>query len=57
MEESKKATLESKKSCSQCGAELLYKPGTTSIQCNYCGNDEPININESGFLYRILKRF
>lgn len=29
--------------CTQCGAELEYKPGTTTLNCQYCGtvNDIP----------------
>lgn len=57
MEESKKATLEHKKSCSQCGAELLFKPGTTSIHCNYCGNNEAIEIDNNGFKELELKPY
>lgn len=55
MEDNKKATLENKKACSQCGAELLFKPGTTSIHCEYCGNDEQIKIEEDGFKELELK--
>ncbi|RDY59959.1 DNA helicase PriA [Flagellimonas nanhaiensis] len=50
---------ELKKSCVNCGAELTYKPGTTSIACEYCGHQESINIDEQGFeeleLYPYLK--
>ncbi|MDC6366352.1 MULTISPECIES: DNA helicase PriA [Flavobacteriaceae] len=50
---------ELKKSCINCGAELTYKPGTTSISCEYCGHQESINIDENGFeeleLYPYLK--
>ena len=50
---------ELKKSCANCGAELTYKPGTTSIRCEYCGHQESINIDEQGFeeleLYPYLK--
>jgi len=57
MEENKKATLENKKACSQCGAELLFKPGTTSIHCEYCGNDEQIITDENGFKELELKPY
>ncbi|WP_111708599.1 DNA helicase PriA [Lutibacter citreus] len=57
MEELKKATLENKKSCSQCGAELLYKPGSTVVHCDYCGNDEEIIVNENGFEELELKPY
>jgi len=29
-------------SCTNCGAELKYKPGTTNIRCDYCGTDNEI---------------
>lgn len=58
MEETVKAT-ELKKACINCGAELTYKPGTTSITCEYCGYEEAIKIDEKGFeeleLYPYLK--
>lgn len=57
MEESKEASLENKKSCSQCGAALLFKPGTTSIHCNYCGNEEEIKIEADGFKELELKPY
>ena len=25
-------------SCANCGAELVYKPGTTTLVCDYCGS-------------------
>lgn len=28
--------------CAQCGAQLEFKPGTTSLQCPYCGHVTPI---------------
>nr|WP_299382438.1 DNA helicase PriA [Allomuricauda sp.] len=40
---------ELKKSCVNCGAELTYKPGTTSISCDYCGHRESIQVDENGF--------
>ena len=49
MEESIQKT-ELKKSCSNCGAELKYKPGTTSIICEYCGNQETISVDPNGFM-------
>lgn len=33
---------ELKKACKNCGAELKYKPGTTSVTCEYCGFEEAI---------------
>ncbi|MDR0823856.1 MAG: hypothetical protein LBN74_02100 [Prevotella sp.] len=29
--------------CQNCGAALKYKPGTTSLHCDYCGADTPID--------------
>lgn len=59
MEEQKIQKTELKKACTNCGAELKYKPGTTSINCEYCGHEESIAINENGFqeleLYPYLK--
>jgi len=49
MEEQKKAASEQKKACINCGAELKYKPGTTSITCEYCGHEETIVQNQDGF--------
>ncbi len=52
-------TTELKKACTNCGAELKYLPGTTNISCEYCGHQETISIDESGFeeleLYPYLK--
>lgn len=33
---------EKNKACKQCGAELNYKPGSTSLKCDYCGYLEEI---------------
>ena len=33
---------ELKKSCANCGAMLLYTPGTTELNCSYCGYKEAI---------------
>lgn len=49
MDETIKKT-ELKKSCINCGAELKYKPGTTNINCEYCGHEESIEIDENGFM-------
>lgn len=40
---------ELKKACSNCGAELKYKPGTTTISCDYCGHQESIEVDETSF--------
>ncbi|WP_438710571.1 DNA helicase PriA [Aquimarina muelleri] len=57
MEEEKKAISEQKKSCSNCGAELKYKPGTSTITCEYCGHDEMIAPNQNGFQELELKPY
>ncbi|OQX11216.1 MAG: primosomal protein N' (replication factor Y) - superfamily II helicase [Thiothrix lacustris] len=31
--------------CEQCGADLLYQPGTETLQCNYCGHQNLIRPN------------
>lgn len=40
---------ELKKSCTNCGAELLYAPGTTELQCDYCGYAQEIPQSKSEF--------
>jgi len=51
---------ELKKACVNCGAELKYKPGTTSVTCDYCGYQEKISLETSKFeeleLYPYLER-
>ena len=42
MENKTNPTAELKKTCVNCGAELRYKPGTTSLICNYCGYKQEI---------------
>lgn len=49
---------ENKKACIQCGAELKYKPGTTSITCDYCGHNEIIDQqHDNGFEELELKAY
>lgn len=57
MEEEEKAVSERKKSCVNCGAELKYKPGTTSVTCEYCGHEETIAQNTDGFNELDLKPY
>jgi DNA-directed RNA polymerase subunit RPC12/RpoP len=33
-------------SCPNCGAELVYQPGTTKLACEYCGSSFAISIPE-----------
>lgn len=49
MEKQKKGTSEQKKSCINCGAELIYKPGSSEIKCEYCGHHEEIDQEGQGF--------
>jgi len=39
---------ELKKSCINCGAELLYAPGTTELKCDYCDHSQEIPPSEHG---------
>jgi len=39
---------ELKKSCVNCGAALLYAPGTTELKCDYCGHTQEIPPAEIG---------
>ena len=48
LEETVKKT-ELKKPCINCGAELRYLPGTRNITCDYCGHQETIETDETGF--------
>ena len=38
--------------CGQCGAKLVFEPGTTLLVCKYCGFENPIS--ESGTVIREL---
>ena len=49
MEEKTPKKSELKKACINCGAELLYAPGTTELKCGYCGHAETISPSENGF--------
>lgn len=49
MEEKPVHKTELKKACVNCGAALTYKPGTTSITCDYCGHQEKIDLATSKF--------
>ena len=40
---------ELKKACVNCGAELLYAPGTTELKCEYCSYTQTIAPSEGGF--------
>lgn len=60
MDQQQIQNTELKKSCTNCGAELKYKPGTQLINCEYCGHQETIELGESSFeeleLYPYLKK-
>jgi ribosomal protein S27AE len=49
MEENSPKISELKKACINCGAELLYAPGTTELKCGYCGHTETISPSKNGF--------
>lgn len=49
MDEEKLHKSEFKKACSNCGAELKYKPGSDSIKCDYCNHEEIIEDSDIGF--------
>jgi DNA-directed RNA polymerase subunit RPC12/RpoP len=48
---------ELKKACVNCGAELLYAPGTTELVCEYCGHREEIIPLENQFEELELKEY
>ena len=48
MQETPTQKSELKKSCVNCGAELLYAPGTTELKCDYCGHTQEIPPSEIG---------
>jgi LSD1 subclass zinc finger protein len=37
-------TNQSEVTCKQCGAKLVYAPGTTSLKCEYCGAENEIHV-------------
>ncbi len=49
MQPASQQKAELKKSCINCGAELRYAPGTTKLQCEYCGHKQEIPVSENGF--------
>jgi len=40
---------DAKKSCANCGAALAFKPGSTHLECVYCGYEEFIEQSKSSF--------
>lgn len=48
---------ELKKSCINCGAELLYAPGTTELKCEYCNHSVIIPPSELGYDELELKQY
>lgn len=42
MENSTQAEHETRFPCQTCGSDLRYAPGTDLMQCDYCGNSQPI---------------
>ncbi len=57
MENTKKQTVLLKKTCVNCGAELLYKPGTTSLTCEYCGYVQEIVPSPDGIQELELRKY
>jgi len=55
--EEKKAISEQKRTCSNCGAALNYKPGTKTITCDYCNHKEEIVPVQNGFEELDLKPY
>lgn len=55
MEEVEQSEIHDGIKCKGCGADLLYKPGTTNLVCQHCGAENPIEganteIKENDFL-------
>jgi DNA-directed RNA polymerase subunit RPC12/RpoP len=48
---------ELKKSCVNCGAELIYAPGTAELKCEYCGHSVSIPNPELGYQELELKKY
>ena len=48
---------ELKKACINCGAELKYAPGTTELECEYCGHTETIDITENALQELELRKY
>ena len=48
---------ELKRSCTNCGAELLYAPGTIELKCDYCGHRQKILTSEKGYEELELKSY
>ncbi len=57
MQTSAEQKSELKKSCKNCGAELLYAPGTTELKCEYCGYKQEIAASDLGFEELELKPY
>ncbi len=57
MYEAPEKKSELKKSCINCGAELLYAPGTTELKCEYCGYAQTIPSAEHSFRELELKSY
>lgn len=57
MQSEPKQTVELKKACVNCGAELLYAPGTSELKCEYCGYKQKIDPSETRFEELELKPY
>ena len=48
---------ELKKACDNCGAELLYAPGTIALKCDYCGHTKEITPTKEDIEELALKKY
>lgn len=46
-EEVLKDTIQKDVTCKNCAAKLTFKPGTTSLKCEYCGAENEIEVQET----------
>lgn len=57
MEEQEIKKSAAKKACPNCGAEILYKPGSQQLKCHYCGYEEFIEQQKTSFEELELKHY
>lgn len=57
MQDQEVKNSEAKKACANCGAEMLYKPGSQQLQCAYCGYEEFIEQQKTSFEELELKHY
>jgi len=56
MHSPKNQRSELKKSCSNCGAAVVYAPGTNQLECPYCNHKQEINNTDKEILELELKK-